>query len=323
MNILKLKFKSTFRQFKELPLFYKILISLLILILTIVSTNIKVPITKKSIALAFTIHLFIGVSIKYNQQKRDFLKQYKKLFVISYLFDYTLVAIPFYIVNVYFGIATIISTLLLLIFRKYLSDYEPHKSILPSKIFLKQSFMWHSKMRYLIPICWMFTIVIIVVAYLHQNYNLAVATYSIVSLLMFLAIIFQTEDFLFVKSYINYKHFIKESFLTTIINAVIFLLPLTILMLFLFKDNFHYTLLLFLVLMILSINMVIVKYIFYPLQQIGIYIYFVNIIILMALGIATYGLSLPFYFIITYLYFIKNIKQIFNLNETNYIKINK
>jgi hypothetical protein len=244
------------------------------------------------------------------------LKQYSYLLFCSYAIDFVLIAILFFLLNPVFGIITCVTAILYAAFRS-LSLQKPKISIvMPSLFFVKSSFLWHAQMRYLLPCTWIFITIFIIVGRLNDNPNLAFVAFGGGTLLACISTIFQSENLDFIQIYVNEHRFIKQTIIETVLNTIIFILPLAVVMIFLFPDNRWITSLIFVSVILLNINALWLKYAFFPAQSLVLVLFPVSLVFFGALATTIYGLVLvPVYYALLFRFYKKNIRKILMNNE--------
>lgn len=319
LNItIRLRWTIFIRSLGQVPFVYKILMFLLIGGVVVFLSKVVLVLTWKSFVVALIVHTFICSRIKYSGKKRYYLKQYKYLLPLSYFVDFVLVAIPFFITNIWLGLVTVLSSALFAIYRTKPIINKFSIPVLPSVFFVNSSFLWHAKSRYFLPVSWALIIMLTIIAFIHQNYNLALVVFAAGSFFSFFVTIFQNESHEFIQVYVSPKHFIKQTISETIINSVIFMLIPTILLLVFFPHRAGVTLSAFISLLLTTLNMIFVKYALFPSLPIALFVFVASLALIGALAISVYGAMLiPFYYVLIFYYYRSNIRKIICNNETS------
>lgn len=315
---IKLRWTIFIRSLGQVPFVYKILMFLLLVGVVVFLSKVTLVLTWKSFVVALIVHTFICSRIKYSGKKRYYLKQYKYLLPLSYFVDFVLVAIPFFITNIWLGLVTVLSSALFAIYRTKPIINKFSIPVLPSVFFVNSSFLWHAKSRYFLPVSWALIIMLTIIAFIHQNYNLALVVFAAGSFFSFFVTIFQNESHEFIQVYVSPKHFIKQTISETIINSVIFTLIPTILLLVFFPHRAGVTLSAFISLLLTTLNMIFVKYALFPSLPIALFVFVASLALIGALAISVYGAMLiPFYYVLIFYYYRSNIRKIICNNETS------
>lgn len=319
LNItIKLRWTIFIRSLEQVPFVYKILIFLLLGGVVAFLSKVMLVLTWKSFVVALALHIFICSRIKYSDNKIYYMKQYKYLLPLSYFVDFVLVSIPFFIIDILLGLITILSSALFAMYSSMPIKNKLSIPVLPSMLFVKRSYLWHAKSRYFLPISWALTIIMSIIAFIHQNYNLALVAFAAGSFFSFFVTVFQNESDEFVQIYVSPKHFIKQTISETIINSVIFMLIPSILLLVFFPHRAGVTLLVFISLLLTTLNMLFVKYALFPSLPIALFVFVASLALIGALAISVYGAVLiPFYYVLIFYYYRRNIRKIICNNETS------
>ena len=315
--LLQLKWKIFCRVTKQIPIGYTVFLLLCAAALSFVLLKIEAAVTWKSLLAAAGVHVALCSLVRYSDEKRQFLKQYKQTLFVSYVADFLLLSLPFFLINPFFGMATVATAFLYGMYRSLSLQKRKMNVVIPSPFFVKSSFLWHAKTRYLFPTVWISMLIFIIIGYVHQNPNLAFAALA-VGALAILSTIFQIEKADFIQIYINEWHFMRRTLIETLCNSTLFLLPFTILLLFLFPENWLITLLVFACAVLLNINALWLKYAFYPSLLIAFIMLIMSLFFLGGLTIALYGygvILIPIYFAFLFRFCKNNIRQILNNNE--------
>ena len=315
--ILRLKWTIFYRIVKQIPIGYSVFLLICAMALLFALLKIEVAVTWKSLLTVSVVHVFLCSQVRYSDEKRQFLKQYKHSLLFLYVTDFLLIAISFFLLNLFFGMATFVTAVLYGLYRSLSLQKRKISVVIPSPFFVKSSFLWHANMRYLFPPVWVGMVVFTILGYVHHNPNLAFAALVVGTLAIF-STIFQTEKVDFVQMYIDERHFMKRTFIETLCNSTLFLLPFAIAIFFLFPDNRLTTLLVFACALLVITNMLWLKYAFYPSALLAFIMLMMSLFFLGGLSIALYGyglLFIPIYFTFLFGYCKKNIRQILNNNE--------
>lgn len=315
--ILKLKWTIFIRTLVQVPLVYKIIMSLLMAGVVVFLSKVSLLLTFKVFVVIFFTHIIICNQVKYSREKIIYLQQYKSLLSLSYFIDFVLVSVPFFLINILLGLITILSSALIAIYRTKPIKVNLSLPVSPSLLFIKSGFLWHANSRYFLPVAWILIILLITLAFIHKNFNLAMVAFAGISVFSFFVTIFQTESHEFIQIYISPKHFIRRTISETAINSVIFMLIPTILMLVFFPQRATSTLTAFISSLLIALNMIFVKYALYPSLPIALFVFVVSLALIGALIISVYGAVLiPFYYILIFYFYRNNIRKIISNNET-------
>ena len=316
LPIIQIKWTTFKRLTKQIPFVYLLIIVSSLLGLAYFLSRLNIDATWQTVSIASAIYIILFSRIEYRTEQRLLLKQYPNAFFTSVAIDASLISVPFYFVNIISGVITSILALVLsLIFVKY--DGKPKiNPVVPSPFFIKGSYMWHSKVRYLLPMVWLVSLLFIVVARVHDNYNLATVSLGVGAFISFASTIMQAEDKSFVQIYLNKKHFIKTNLKETIYNSVIFALPMVAIMIMLFPSKWYISLIMLVAIMVITVMLSITKYAFYPSLTLALVIFVIGLLAVGALAASLYGIALiPIYFAILYYQYSKNISKLLNENE--------
>lgn len=316
LPIIHIKWTRFKRLTKQIPFVYLLVIALSLLGLIYLLLKMNIEATWKSVVISNAIYIILFSKIEYKPEHRLLLKQYAKAFYTSVLIDALLISIPFYFVNILSGVTTsLLALVMALLFVK--NDGKPKIiPIIPSPLFVKSSFMWHSKVRYLLPIVWVTSMLFIIIARVYDNYNLAMVSLGVGGFISFASSIMQEEDVSFVQIYISKNSFIRTNLKETIYNSMIFSMPLVAVMIVLFPTKWPISLAIFLALTIIAIMLSIIKYAFYPSLTLATVVFVIGLFITSALAVSIYGIALiPIYFAVIYYQFSKNLSKLFKENE--------
>lgn len=315
--ILKLKWIICKRFLTQVPFPYVFLLSAIAILLGYVLLKVDIPVTWQSIVGAIIIQLFFCSRIHYRMDKRLFLKQYPKLYPLSVFMDCFLLSLPFALVNGYLWVTAVMISFAYSALDLPARHAIKIRPVLPSPLFMKSSYLWHAQQRYLLPVIWVLIVISIVMAYLHDNYNLGIVILAGGSLVGFLATIMETEEIDFIRMYINTKHFTKRTLLETLYNTILYLFPLVVMLFILFPVERMVTLLFFPAILLLNVQLLWTKYAFYPSALLSGVIFFSGLLFQLVLSITLYGLVIiPVYTVVLYFIFLKNIRSIISVDET-------
>lgn len=305
------------RSVREIPFVYLVLLSVLALSTGWLLLRAEIPVTWKSLSVVATLQLFICTRLKYRSDKKEFLNQYPKLYVVSLFLDTLFTTLPFFLVDFYFGFVAVTVAVLYIIFSAHTNNRIRVKPlVIPSILFPKSAYLWHSQFRVFLPAVWLFIVVISSIAYIHENFNLAIVVFNGGFFVSIIAVILQKEESDFIRIYLNSTHFRRQTTQETLISATIFVLPLTVLLLLLFPLEWGVIIVSFLSILLISVNLLWVKYIFYPSIVLASLFFFVGIAVQSALAISQYGLALiPFYHLGIYHFLRKRTNHYFIENE--------
>jgi len=286
-----------FRTLKQIPLIYSTFILVLTMGLVYVLVLITIPVTLKSVLIAVFVHIFLCHSVRYRNEKVLLLKQYKNALSSAYIIDFLLIAVPFFLLNPVFGAVACVTAVLYGMFRAK-SLRKPRVSlVVPSPFFVKSSYLWHAQMRYLLPFAWISIIAFIIIGRLHDNPNLAFVAFVGGTFLACFVTVFQSEKADFVQIYISEQRFLRQTLIETVFNTLIFVLPSAIAMLVLFSEKWWAVLLAIASITALNVNVLWIKYAFYPSQMLSFVLFLLSLFFLGALATTIYGLLLvPIYY---------------------------
>lgn len=316
LPIIQIKWTTFKRLTKQIPFVYLLIIVSSFLGLAYFLTRLNIEASWQTVSIASAIYIILFTRIEYKTEQRLLLKQYPKAFYTSVAIDALLISAPFYFMNIISGITTSMLALVLsLVYVKY--EGKPKiNPVVPSPFFIKGSYMWHSKVRYLLPMVWLVSLLLIVVARVHDNYNLATVSLGVGALISFASTIMQSEDQSFVQIYLNKKHFIKTNLKETIYNSMIFALPMVTIMIMLFPSKWYISLILLVTIIVITVMLNVTKYAFYPSLTLAIVMFVIGVFAVGALAISLYGIALiPIYFAVLYYQYSKNISKLLNGNE--------
>lgn len=315
--IIRLKWTIFKRLIKQIPLFYKVITASAIVLMIYFLFMADVKLTWKSFLVASIIYFFLSSRIQYTAEHKLLLRQFSNALFSSLLLDTLAISVPFYFVNPALGAIVSVLAFIVSIYR---SMYESRVKInfkIPSPFFVKSSYLWHAKVRYLLPTVWMLILLFIVIARVYDNYNLAAVSFGVGALLSFISTILQEEKPEFIKIYISKMHFIQRSLKETIYNAVIFMLVPVLAILLFFPEKWLISLILFLTLILLSVKLIVTKYAFYPSVTLASTIFVMGAFVTGALIVSVYGaIFIPIVLVLLYRQYSKNVSQLITEYET-------
>lgn len=316
LPIIQIKWTTFKRLTKQIPIVYLLIIVSSLLGLAYFLTRLNIEASWQTVSITSAIYIILFSRIEYKPEHRLLLKQYPNAFYTSVAIDALLISVPFYFVNIISGVTTSMLALVLsLLFVKY--EGKPKiNPVVPSPFFIKGSYMWHSKMRYLLPMVWLVSLLLIVIVRVHDNYNLATVILGVGVIISFASTIMQAEDQSFVQIYLNKKHFIKTNLKETIYNSVIFILPMVAVMIILFPSKWYISLIMLVAIMVITVMLSVTKYAFYPSLTLALVIFVIGLLAVGALAVSLYGIALiPIYFAVLYYQYSKNVSKLLNENE--------
>lgn len=258
--------------------------------------------------------------LKYPNNKKKLLNQYKALFPVSFLIDSLVTTLPYLLLHIYFWLVAVgivvIHTLYISFSDKADSEIEIKQLAIPSPFFTKSAYMWHSQFRVLLPVIWFFIATITIIAHIHDNFNLAIVTYGIGVFISLITTILQKEKSDFIAIYLNSNHFRKRTTIETLTSATIFSLPLSVLLLSLFPSEWQIISVSFLCVLLVSLNLLWIKYIFYPSIMLASLFFFIGIFIQIVCTLSIYSTPLiVIYYITLYTLFKRRTDKYFSGNE--------
>ncbi len=315
--IFGLKRTIWYRYIREIPVMYLILLGVFALSAGWALWLANIPITWKSLSVSVILQWFICTRLKYRNNKKELMNQYPALYPVSLLTDTLFSTLPFLLAHIYFWlIAVAVSGLYVLLSTRVNEGLQIKQLTIPSPFFSKSAFLWHSQFRVFLPAVWLFIVVIAVIAHIHNNFNLAIAIYCIGIFFSVSTIILQKEEADFVSIYLNGAHFRKRTTSETLASTTIFALPLAFLLLLLFPAQWQIIALSLVCILLIGVNLLWIKYIFYPSMLLAALFFFVGAAIQAALTISSYGLALiPFYYLGFYYLFRRKTNNYFIGNE--------
>lgn len=311
--IFHLKFTIWQRIIREIPLIYLIALSVLVLSAAWALITADIAVTWKSVAAVAIVQLFLCAQLRYRNNKKEFLRQFPRLYLSSLWIDVFLTTLPFLLIHPLFWVTVVCVALLYTLFSSRINnEIQIKKPHIPSPFFVKSAYLWHSQFRVFVPAVWLFIVVILVIARVHDNFNLAIVIFCGGAFISMLTIIFQKEERDFVTIYLNVRHFMRRTLEETVTNTFIFTFPIAVLQLFLFPSEWRIIGLSFLCLQVMSVNLLWIKYIFYPSLLLAGLFFFVGIAIQAACVFSIYGIALiPFYYYALYLFCKKRVEKYF------------
>lgn len=316
-NILKLKWTIFKRSFREIPVVYIILLTAIIFVVTYMLLKIDVAVTYKSLSIAGIIQLILCQQIRQGVDKQMLLKQYPYLFKYYRLIDYFFIACIFLFVDTAFWfVALAVSFLYTLIGGWFSGNVPKMRIVLPSPFFVKSSYLWHSKHRYLLPVMWTSIVVLVIIACVKDNYNLGIVAMGGGSFVAFLFTIMQYEKIDFLRMYEDVSRFMLQTFRETVVNTAIFILLPTLCLLSFFPEECLITVMVIMAVFLLNIHLLWIKYLFYPSDVLGGVMFVAGIFLQWVMVASIYGLiALPVYYYLLYRQCKKNIHSILSNYE--------
>lgn len=296
---------------------YLIVLSIFALSVAWVLVKANIAVTWKSVAAVAIVQLFFCAQLRYRNNKKEFLRQFPRLYLSSLWIDVFLTTLPFLLIHPLFWMTAVCVALLYMFFSiRINNEINIKKPHIPSPFFVKSAYLWHSQFRVFVPAVWLFIVVISVIARVHNNFNLAIVVFCGGAFISILTTIFQKEERDFATIYLNARHFMRRTLEETVTNTWIFTFPIAVLLLFLFPSEWKIIGLSFLCLQMLSVNLLWIKYIFYPSLLLGGLFFFVGMVIQAACVFSIYGIALiPFYYYLLYLFCRKRAEKYFIENE--------
>lgn len=300
----------------QVPFPYVLLLLAMALLLGYVLLKMDIPLSWQSVAGAATIQFFLCNQINYKQDKRLLLKQYRGLYPLSFFIDSFLLTIPFVLVNGYLWLTALIVASIYTVFDLSARRSVKFRPVLPSPFFMKSSYLWHARQRYMLPVIWILIFLVIVIAYFQDNYNLGIVVLGGGALVGFLAVILETEDAGFVRNYISTRYFVTRTLVETLYNTALYLFPLVVALFILFPAERWITLLFFPSVLLVNVQLLWTKYAFYPSSMLAAVIFFFGLLLQGALVITLYGIVVvPVYTVVLFFLFKNNIHAIISVYE--------
>ncbi len=319
--ISQLKLKILARTVREIPVLYLVLLSVFAVSASWALLRTDIAVTWKSGVAVAAIQWLICTRLKYQNNKKELLNQYPRLYAASLLVDALFATLPFLLAHIYFWLIAMAVAVGYVVFSVQKKEGIRVKQItLPSPIFVKSAYLWHAQFRVFLPTLWLFIIVIAVIARVHDNFNLAIVTYCVGIFISVTSIILQKEEPDFIAIYINSTRFRKRTLSETLVNTLLFALPLAVLLLILFPTQWQIIALSFFCVLLISIHLLWIKYIFYPSMLLASLFFAIGIFIQAVCALSPYTLPLiPAYYLLLYNIFKKKTTHYFAGNErTNY-----
>lgn len=314
---LRLKLKIWQRTIREIPVVYLVLLSLFAFAGIWVLLKINIVLTWKSAITVAIIQSIICTQLHYKNNKKEFLNQFPNLYPIFLFSDTFLSTLPFLLIDIYhWFIALTIGTLYTILSIQSQNKIRIKQTIIPSPFFPKSAYLWHSQFRVSLPVIWLFILAISIIAYAHNNFNLAIVTYCGGIFISLIRVIWQKEEADFVAIYLNSFHFRKRITLETFVSTIILALPLSVLIVCLFPPNWQIIVIAFISIILVSFNLLWIKYIFYPSIILSSLFFFVGVCIQFVCALSPYSIPLiPIYYIALYLILKKKTDKYFTGNE--------
>lgn len=313
--LVQLKWKIFIRFIKEIPVAYLVVLVVLAATVALALTKISIAVTWKSLLTVAAVQTLLCTQVKYKHNKDEFLKQYRYMHILSLFIDTFVLSVPFLFLDIRFWMISVLITAMYLLFAGKGFSLLPQRIIIPSPFFAKSAYLWHSQYRIFVPALWLLILFVTIMAYRHQNFNLAAVALGASSFVTMLIIIFQQEEKDFVTIYLNARHFMRRTLHETLYNAFIFVFPLAVLQLILFPHQWI-TRLGFVFLILLGLNMLWIKYIFYPSSLISALFLFVGMLFQAGCALSIYGTALiPVYYLLLYYFCKKRVEKILTFNE--------
>ncbi|MDO5665260.1 MAG: hypothetical protein Q4G63_08400 [Bacteroidia bacterium] len=305
------------RTVREIPVLYLVLLSVFIFAALWALLKADIAVTWKSVSIVALLQLLICTRLKYRSNKKEFLNQYPQLFATCLSVDIFFTTLPFLLLHFSFWfVAVFVAMLYVLFATKTDTVIKLKKPVLPSPFFPKSAYLWHSQFRVFLPAVWLFMVAIIIVAHIHDNFNLAMVVYCGGVLISLSAVILQKEESDFIHIYLNSKYLIRKTTTETIICTAILSLPIAALLLLLFPPQWWIILLSTASILLISLTLLWTKYIFYPSMLLVALLSVIGIFIQATLAVSVYGMVLiPFYYVGLFYFLTKRSRRYFTENE--------
>ncbi len=318
--LFRLKLTIWQRTIWQIPIVYLALLLVFALFIGWALIKADIAVTWKSIAVVAALQFLVCKQLKYPNNKKELLNQYKALFTISFLIDSLITTFPYLFLHFYFWLVAlgivIIYTLYISFSDKSDNELEIKQLVIPSPFFPKSAYLWHSQYRVFLPAVWLFIATITVIAHIHENFNLAIVTYGIGIFTSLITTILQKEKSDFISIYLNNKHFRKQTIKETLASVTVLSLPLSVLLLSLFPSEWLIISISFLCVLLVSMNLLWIKYIFYPSIMPASLFLFIGIFIQAVFTLSLYSTPLILtYYIALYSIFKKRTDKYFTGNE--------
>jgi len=293
--LFRLRSLILWRLFRDIPLLYQVVLILFAGFTTvgIVLLFAQVSIRADYLFYAGAIHFVLCSLTDINRRKALLLSQLPPLLTANRAINALLYALPFLLVGVPFFLATLVSTgvYLQVNFSTKRTKWMPVIRPLPSP-FVGSSYIWHAQFRTLQCLVWPFGVFFIVMAIIHENFNLAIAAVSIISIVFLLSLLTQYEDRSFVTVYRSVGLFSKRLLQETVgnLNRILFL-PAVLVFIF-FPKEWNIILLTVVVVYLLGITLVWTKYMFFQSQLFALLFFFLFAMTQAGLLVTLYGIPL-------------------------------
>lgn len=236
--LIRLKLTIWQRTIRQIPVVYLALLLAFAMFIGWALIKADIAVTWKLTVVVAALQFLVCKQLKYPDNKKELLNQYKALFTISFLIDSLITTFPYLFLHFYFWLVAmeivIIYTLYVSFSDKADNEIEIKQLVMPSPFFPKSAYLWHSQFRVLLPVIWLFIAIITIIAHIHENFNLAIVTYGIAVFISLASTILQKEEPDFISIYLNSKHFRKQTIKETFTSVTVLSLPLSVLQLSLF-----------------------------------------------------------------------------------------
>ncbi len=239
------------------------------------------------------------------------------MFATSLFIDIFFTTLPFLLLHILLWFAAMFAGICYtLISTKTDTAIKINKPTLPSPFFPKSAYLWHSQFRVFLPALWLFMAAIAIIARVHDNFNLAIVVFCGGIFISLLSVILQKEESDFIVIYLNSSHFRKRTTMETLLSTTIVALPLSIALLVLFPSGWWIILLSTASILLISLNLLWIKYIFYPSILLASLFFFVGMAIQAICVFSIYTLVLiPIYNFGLYFLFKRRTDNYFAQNE--------
>ncbi|HBK30947.1 MAG TPA: hypothetical protein DEF88_02960 [Porphyromonadaceae bacterium] len=308
--IIKLKWVIFKRQLREIPPLYLILLAALIAAAACVLIKMDVRVTYRSLSVAAIVQILLCAQIPWNISKQLYLKQYSYLSGLYRGINYSLLSLPFLLIDIRFWLVALCTAIVYTAFANstILKGISKMRPIIPSPFFVKSSYLWHSRQRYLLPLIWAGMILIEIIAHSAGNYNLAIVVLVTGSFIAFMMTIMQYEKIDFIRMYADASRFMAHTAMEIMVNTAVFIaLPVLLIIVF-FPQAWQITSIAVLIIFLMNIHFLWMKYGFYPSEVLSGILTVAGLFIQGALVVTVYGLiALPPYYYILYRHCKKNI----------------
>lgn len=266
-NILQFKLLGSIRMIQELK-FVSIILGLFMVLLIFILYKSNLIFNTRNTLFVLLFFLTTYQSLQRNKRKKYFLRQYGKVFWYSNTIDMFLLSIPILIALDYqfFCVVTLFILVYQLVdyylFSKVNSTFNYKLWVIPS-LFMKPSYMFHSHSRPLLPIVWGAIIMLQIIAFVYNNYNLSAVSFLLLTVLSIFITLMKYEPIGFIAQFSTAKHFILTSCRELFINTLIFIAAPMMLLLLFFPEKVLVSLLALLYIYITVYAILWVKYIFF------------------------------------------------------------